>query len=271
MATKQELEWLQKLASQYGWADSQQFKDYVNQNAWTWTYDKLMAWLKNQASVQTAPAPTSMIDTTTGQEVQQPIQNQPITTPTPTQVPNIPQPIQETPKPQIQAPKVEVKTDINEAINPKWQQWVDKALESWQNVKAKLDEWFKAWTIDQTTYNQASNYLQQKEQGKVGEQARLEEEQRKMQLDPNNLFNLIRTGQTATQEIKNTLEYKRQQERASNLSKFENMSPSNLSYELQNGWLYMWTETYNDLKQLNPKLIQQAEQLMSLNLERIMW
>lgn len=256
MATKQELEWLQKLASQYGWADSQQFKDYVNQNAWTWTYDKLMAWLKNQASVQTAPAPTSMIDTTTGQEVQQPIQNQPITTPTPTQVPNIPQPIQEAPKPQIQAPKVEVKTDINEAINPKWEQWVDKALESWQNVKAKLDEWLKAWTIDQQTYNQANNYLNQKNQ-QLGDQ-------KAQQLnDENFIFQALQTWQ----DIKwNTPAYNQALNRYNKINYYRSLSDKQLWAEIGRNLLPGTTE-YNDLIK-DPVFKEKLTKLQQINIAK---
>lgn len=256
MATKQELEWLQKLASQYGWADSQQFKDYVNQTTWTWTYDKLMAWLKNQASVQTAPAPTSMIDTTTGQEVQQPIQNQPITTPTPTQVPNIPQPIQETPKPQIQAPKVEVKTDINEAINPKWQQWVDKALENWQNVKAKLDEWLKAWTIDQTTYNQANNYLNQKNQQAWDLKAQELN-------DENFIFEALQTGQN----IKGTTPaYNQALNRYNKMNYYRSLSDSQLWAEIGRNLLPGTTE-YNDLIK-DPVFKEKLTKLQQINLAK---
>lgn len=258
MATKQELEWLQKLASQYGWADSQQFKDYVNTTAWTWTYDTLMTWLQNQASVQTAPAPTSnvwKIDTTTGQEVQQPIQNQPITTPTPTQVPNS-QPIQEAPKQQIQAPKIEVKTDINEALNPKWQQWVDKALESGQNVKSKLDEWLKAWTIDQNTYNQANNYLTQKNQQAWD----LKVQQNN---DENFIFEALQTGQN----IKGTTPaYNQALNRYNKMNYYKSLSDSQLWAEIGRNLLPGTTE-YNDLIK-DPVFKEKLTKLQQINLAR---
>ena len=291
MATKQELEWLQKLASQYGWADSQQFKDYVNTTAWTWTYDTLMAWLKKQASVQTAPAPTSnvwKIDTTTGQEVQ-PWFQRPwnanlinpalesgqlntekwvqdfLNTPNPnankppiwsiSEIPKLNFP-EESQKQQIQAPKIEVKTAINEALNPKWQQWVDKALESWQDVKSKLDEWLKAGTIDQQTYNQAINYLNQKNQQAWD----IKEQQNN---DENFIFEALQTGHN----IKGTTPaYNQALNRYNKMNYYKSLSDSQLWAEIGRNLLPGTTE-YNDLIK-DPVFKEKLTKLQQINIAK---
>jgi uncharacterized protein YoaH (UPF0181 family) len=161
---------------------------------------------------------------------------------------------------------------INETVwatveTPKWQSQIDKALETKTvaEVRDMLKSWVTNWTITDKDFKATDRYLYSKLQNKDSDVEAIKQEKLKMELDPNTLFNSIRTGQTVREEIKNTPEYKKQQQRANNLSRFENMSAQDLSFQLRDWWLYIWTETYNDLKQINPALVKQAEQLNSLN------
>ena len=197
--TAEQLKQLQSLADTKWWFQSEEFKSYVDTSKWAWSYDAIkwqlqtqqnnvankvpvwvnpMEWTQNIATAPISQNNVWKIDTATWQEVQ-----------APAQAPIVQQPIQQAPTSEIKTPKTEVKPDINEAINPKWQQWVDKALESWQDVKSKLDEWLKNWTIDPNSYNQANNYLNQKNQ-QAGDIKTQQDN------DENFIFTALQTGQS---------------------------------------------------------------------------
>lgn len=279
MATKEELQWLQNLANQYGWADSQQFKDYVNQTDWTWSYDTLLDWLKNQASVQTAPAPTSnvwKIDTRTWQEVQAWFKrpwNSDLINPAlnsgqlntekwvqdflNTSNPNASKPpiwtinIGEAPK--IETPKVEApKPQVNALWTPKWQEDIDKALQTQQpaQLKAIIDQNKANFTPEE--YEQVNAYLSSKALWT------------EVKIDENSVFQWIRTW-TLDKSLIWTTEYNNALARSTNLSRFESMNARDLSYAMQQWQILPWTQLYNDLKAVNPQAVKEAEALNSLN------
>ena len=188
--TAEQLKELQTFADTRWWFQSDTFKNYVDTTKWAWSYDAIkgqlqtqqnnianttpvwvnpMEWTQNIATAPISQNNVWKIDTATWQEVQAPV---------------IPQKAPEVAKP------IDTAQNITETINPKWQQPIDSALESWDtsSVKSKLDEWLKNWTLDQNWYNQANNYLQQKEQLAGDQKAQLENDQ-------NYVFNALMTGQ----------------------------------------------------------------------------
>lgn len=272
MATKKEFQTYMEQNKANLNREALQWADMNNvYNEWRDTWSISKNYMTQPTPVN--PAPNEMntkapqvqpVTQQTTPQVQQPTSTQPI------QAPQNPVEPQQT----TQQTQPVVSWEVATLEKPKYQSQIDNFLKTWSIAEArnKLKEWLNAWVIDKATYDKWESYLweqvSQKQQEWVKwdeERMRMEEEQRKMQMDPNNLFNSIRTGQSVNQEIKNSAEYKRQQDRVNRLSKFENMSAPDLSYAMTNGQLFIWTETYNDLKQINPALVKQAEQLMSLN------
>lgn len=259
---KEALRWADMKNLYNEWRDTWSIsKSYLNPASQIIQQEKAINTKPVQAPQQ-VPQPTQAPQVKPVTQVQQPTQPTP-PTPKPTTIT----------QPEIQAKPV-VSWEAPTLEKPKYQSQIDNFLKTWSIAEArnKLKEGLNAWVIDKATYNKWDAYLiqqvNQKQQELVKsdeERMRMEEEKRKMQMDPNNLFNSIRTGQAVSQEIKNSAEYKRQQDRVNRLSKFENMSAPDLAYAMTNGQLFIWTETYNDLKQINPALVKQAEQLMSLN------
>ena len=83
--------------------------------------------------------------------------------------------------------------------------------------------------------------------------------------DVDTMFQSIRAGQNVPTSMQNTVQYQRASQRLANVSQYENLSANDVAYSMQQGKILPWSQTYMDLKAINPQLVAQAEQLNSIN------
>lgn len=81
----------------------------------------------------------------------------------------------------------------------------------------------------------------------------------------NDYYSMLWQGLDIPIKEKNTIEYKKAFQRKANLDKYSVMNSTQLAWAIKNWEFLPWTQEYNDLKQTNPKLVQDAETLHSIN------
>lgn len=89
--------------------------------------------------------------------------------------------------------------------------------------------------------------------------------QEQPKLTANDYFASISQGIEVPTSEKNTIAYKSAYNRKLNLDKYSSMSPADLSYAISQWEFLPWTQTYNDLKAQNPKLVADAEKQNAIN------
>ena len=79
------------------------------------------------------------------------------------------------------------------------------------------------------------------------------------------MYNNIVAKADIPDEMKLTPSYKIAQNRYTKANMFSNMTPSQLANEMKNVKLVEGSQTYEDLKAMNPKLVQDATNLRKVN------
>jgi len=273
------LDKLKKIAdSRFGGIESDRFKQYVETSQWAGSYDKIKFAYNNQN--QKPETHMGILGNTysdeqvnAGQQVQQwdvvngiviPKTQQPKTQqPTTPSQPTTPvQPIQTTPQEPtapVETPKAttttpttietpavdkdkQISTDITK---PDWQNKIDQALEkgSSEEVMKRIEAGKSQMSPEQ--YQEITGYLGAKNVGVTPTQTSDE------------IFTMLQSGQTP--QDKTLVEYQEAFKRFQRLTKYDGMTPSDISYAMQTGDLVKGSQAYNDLKMKNPELIWQAE------------
>lgn len=240
--TIDQLKQLNNLAWQYWWADSQQFKDFVNTKMWAWSYDKLKSWLQGIKSAwwvdaynkqQNTPITNEVVNNNSiwqWQTVNTPIVDNKVNTEAKTQDINNATTTNITPKPN-EVPNLET---------PKYQQQIDKFLETWDfaSIRNKLKEWLDSKQIDKATFDKAEGYIWQKIQ-----------DQSKIWNDENSMFQLLKNWQKIQDQFSNTPEAIKAKVKFNVYNKYSNAWVDSIYSWLLNGDIP--NELQNDL-QSNP-------------------
>lgn len=171
--------------------------------------------------------------------------------------------------PQTNAPNTIPKVDnvTNVIEKPKYQTTIDKALNEttiW-DVRDRLKNALNNWQISQDDYNKSENYLISKLNEKEDSNFQQNQNVKQQNQNPNVIYSEIQNWNQVDNELFWTPEYNNALIRANNLATFENLSANDLATAINIWMLLPWTQTYNDLKAKNPTLLQQAEQLNTLN------
>ncbi len=218
------------------------------------------SWLDLKTAVAQArtPVATTPVDPTTG--LSKPLE--PVVQPTPTAVaPIAPTPVTaevKTPEP--------VKTEVASAISPvkpvKQEPVVDytqaKGRES--EITANLDS-FKAKWMTPDEIMRASDY-----QNASPEKKALIEPYLKQQVPTASaMYNAIASKADIPDEQKTSLSYKIANNRYAKANMYSTMTPSQLSSEMTSSKLIQGSQAYEDLKAMNPKLVQDTENLRIVN------
>ena len=216
--------------------------------------------------VQTAQTPATA-------PITPPVQTQPVTTPQPTQTQ--PQdnwmgdfsqikkrepvtPTAVTPEPVAPAPVAPtnpVKTNVKpEAPVVNRQQEIQNNLATGYQTNPALFN-------DRTAFNQAYNYATKSPE----EQATLDSFYNSKQPTISSMYSAIVNKQEVPDSTKMTPAYKIAQNRYSKASMYSSMTPTQVSEEMRNAKLVEWSQAFEDLKAINPKLVQDATNLRKVN------
>lgn len=238
-------------------------------------YTDAMAEARRQVTTSqapTAPTPTPIAP--------QPIQPAPVT-PTP-QVP--PQPIQPAPLPtqptdwmgdfsQIKkrepvAPTAVTPEPVAPApvtpTTPKTVKPEAPVVNRQQEIQNNLATWYQTnpgLFTDRTAYDKAYNYATKSPE----EQATLDSFYNSKQPTISSMYSAIVNKQEVPDSTKMTPAYKIAQNRYSKASSFSSMTPSQVSDQMKNAKLVEGSQAFEDLKAINPKLVQDATNLRKVN------
>ena len=169
---------------------------------------------------------------------------------TPTAV--TPEPVTPTPSPVTPEP---VKTTVKpEAPVINRQQEIQNNLTTGYNTNPALFS-------DRTAFNQAYNYATKSPE----EQATLDSFYNSKQPTISSMYSAIVNKQEVPDSTKMTPAYKIAQNRYSKASMYSSMTPTQVSEEMRNAKLVEWSQAFEDLKAINPKLVQDATNLRKVN------
>lgn len=126
--------------------------------------------------------------------------------------------------------------------------------------------------VDKNTEIKAKNEAQMalnKQQADLRDQERQKIAQETAQANTpksaSEMYNLIASKSPIADELKTTSSYKVAQNRYQRASKYLTMTPTQLSSEIKGAKLIEWSDTWNDLSAMNPKLVQDATNLRNVN------
>ena len=245
--------------------------------AWNTNYTDAMAEARKQVTASQAPTPTAP---TPAPIAPQPIQPAPVT---PTQqVP--PQPIQPAPAPtqptdwmgdfsQIKkrepvSPTAVTPEPVAPApvtpTTPKTVKPEVPVVNRQQEIQNNLATGYQTnpWLFtDRAAYDKAYNYATKSPE----EQATLDSFYNSKQPTISSMYSAIINKQEVPDSTKMTPAYKIAQNRYSKASSFSSMTPSQLSDQMKNAKLVEWSQAFEDLKAINPKLVQDATNLRKVN------
>ncbi len=114
---------------------------------------------------------------------------------------------------------------------------------------------------DRASYDKAYNYATKSPE----EQATLDSFYNSKQPTISSMYSAIINKQEVPDSTKMTPAYKIAQNRYSKASSFSSMTPSQLSDQMKNAKLVEWSQAFEDLKAINPKLVQDATNLRKVN------
>ena len=169
---------------------------------------------------------------------------------TPTAV--TPEPVTPTPSPVTPEP---VKTTVKpEAPVINRQQEIQNNLTTGYNTNPALFS-------DRNAFNQAYNYATKSPE----EQATLDSFYNSKQPTISSMYSAIVNKQEVPDSTKMTPAYKIAQNRYSKASMYSSMTPTQVSEEMRNAKLVEGSQAFEDLKAINPKLVQDAKNLRKVN------
>ena len=167
-------------------------------------------------------------------------------------IPVTPEPVTPTPSPVTTEP---VKTTVKpEAPVINRQQEIQNNLTTGYNTNPALFS-------DRTAFNQAYNYATKSPE----EQATLDSFYNSKQPTISSMYSAIVNKQEVPDSTKMTPAYKIAQNRYSKASMYSSMTPTQVSDEMRNAKLVEGSQAFEDLKAINPKLVQDATNLRKVN------
>lgn len=120
-------------------------------------------------------------------------------------------------------------------------------------------------TIDVTTWQPVTSKYTDAERENIKQSFLWWKKVEEIKKTSNDYYSMLWQGLDIPIKEKNTIEYKKAYQRKANLDKFSVMNSTQLAWAIKNWEFLSWTQEYNDLKQSNPKLVQDAETLHSIN------
>lgn len=114
---------------------------------------------------------------------------------------------------------------------------------------------------DRTAYDQAYNYATKSPE----EKATLDSFYNSKQPTISSMYSAIVNKQEVPDSTKMTPAYKIAQNRYSKANMYSSMTPTQVSQEMRNAKLVEWSQAFEDLKAINPKLVQDATNLRKVN------
>lgn len=233
---------LKTQAEQFGWVDSQQFKDKVNTQYWAGSYDKLVnnvagsiqSWaiqgnMENANKITPTPAPTEPVWTK--------IEPQTPTLPAPTPIPT------ETVKTEsITTPKptnlwsIQGKNIMNEAPTFKWADGQTYKTVRFDDGSLGTVKVWEGW-VNELVWNTYKDE-QRADMKQIVEQ---------WLNNADNIYNNLLRWQVLPEVVKTTNNYVKAQNRFNQYNQFKNLNQSQYQQLLAQGKLIPGTQAYNDL------------------------
>ena len=202
--------------------------------------------------IQPAPAPTQPTDWMG--DFSQIKKREPVA-PTPTQDNALTQP--------LQVWQTEFKP-VDQTAKAKWIPWEAPVVNRQQEIQNNLATGYQTnpgLFTDRAAYDKAYNYATKSPE----EQATLDSFYNSKQPTISSMYSAIVNKQEVPDSTKMTPAYKIAQNRYSKASSFSSMTPSQLSDQMKNAKLVEWSQAFDDLKSINPKLVQDATNLRKVN------
>ena len=163
----------------------------------------------------------------------------------------------------LQVWQTEFKT-VDQTAKAKWIPWEAPVINRQQEIQNNLTTGYNtnpALFSDRTAFNQAYNYATKSPE----EKATLDSFYNSKQPTISSMYSAIVNKQEVPDSTKMTPAYKIAQNRYSKASMYSSMTPTQVSEEMRNAKLVEWSQAFEDLKAINPKLVQDATNLRKVN------
>jgi ribosomal protein S13 len=210
---------------------------------WAWGQKFIQA---NNQDMTTAPVAPPQVVNQSSQPVVPPVQN-------PVQ-PTAPQPV--SPKVDTTTPKTDVPVDYNAGLGRE------------MDIAQHLDT-FKSQGMNSEQMKKSSGYydpnISTEKKAQIDAYTQAHEANVNAPMNVNDAFNAIRSGVTIPDAQKSTPAYKIAQNRNMRVNMYANKTPTQLSQEMTNGRLIEWSQAWEDLSRVNPKLTQDVSNLRKVN------
>ena len=163
------------------------------------------------------------------------------------------------PKPVVNQELWKVWMTDQEIINAGWrinngiQEMPAKEVDKNAEIRAKNDA--------QMALNRQNAELKNQERQAIAKEAA----QAMMPKSSSEMYNLITAKAPIPDEVKTTSAYRVAQNRYQRASKYLTMTPTQVANEIKTAKLIEWSEAWNDLSSMNPKLVQDATDLRNVN------
>lgn len=277
--TQEQIDRLKTQAEQYGWVDSQAFKDKVNTQYWAGSYDKLVknvaTWIQSGA-IQGNMANANKVVPQTPTTPVTPVTTEPVGTKIEPTTPKLPE---ATPIPTQPVEKVEIKTTetATQPITPKpTNLWVIQGKNvtseapqfkwaDWQTYKTVRFDDGSLWTV--RVWENGVNEL-------VGNTYKDEQRADMKQIveqglnNAENVYRQIAIGGVIPDVVKNSSVYSSAKKRFDDFSMYSTMTDNQLSSAIGNGNILPGTTLYEDLMK-DPAQKARIEKIQKYNL--IVW
>lgn len=282
VTNQEQIDRLKTQAEQYGWVDSQAFKDKVNTQYWAWSYDKLVknvaTWIQSgavQGNMENANKVVSQTPVTPTTPVT-PVTTEPVGTKIEPTTPKLPE---ATPIPTQPVEKVEIKTTetSTQPITPKpTNLWVIQG----KNVTSEAPQfkWADWQTYKTVRFDDGSLWTVRVWEGWVNELVwnTYKDEQRAdmKQIveqglnNAENVYRQIATGGVIPDAVKKSSVYSSAKKRFDDFSMYSTMTDNQLSSAIWNGNILPGTTLYEDLMK-DPAQKARIEKIQKYNL--IVW
>jgi len=163
----------------------------------------------------------------------------------------------------LQVWQTEFKT-VDQTAKAKWIPWEAPVVNRQQEIQNNLATGYQTnpWLFtDRTAFDQAYNYATKSPE----EKATLDSFYNSKQPTISSMYSAILNKQEVPDSTKMTPAYKIAQNRYSKASSFSSMTPSQVSDQMRSAKLVEWSQAFEDLKAINPKLVQDATNLRKVN------
>lgn len=151
--------------------------------------------------------------------------------------------------------KTEAPIDYNTSV------WREGEIQ--KNI-SEITAWNPTLLKDRNAFNQSFGY-ETADQGKKAILDSAFQSGQPRTVTSDEMFSTFLTKTPVADDQKSSLPYRIAQNRYAKASSYSTMTPSQVSSAMNNGKLIEWSQTYEDLKTLNPKIVQDAENLRKVN------